>query len=209
MRALGSLVVAALLVASCSTPADEDFSSTTATTIEAPELDADPDGPAEFEVVGERAYMIGEIGSSTPDEVEDLIEDYPEVTTIVLVEVPGSGDDAANLEAARMVREAGLATHVPADGEIASGGVDFFLAGETRSFDDGARFGVHSWGTGDPDFNAVDLDEDDPEHDTYLSYYEELGVDTEFYWFTIEAAPPLDIHWMTSAELTEFGFATQ
>ena len=209
MRALGAFVLTVLLFVGCSSSVLEDSTDDSATTVEAPGLDADPDGPAEFEVIGSRAYMIGEIGSSTPDAVEDLLEDYPAVDTIVLVEVPGSGDDAANLEAARMVREAGLATHVPADGEIASGGVDFFLAGETRTFDDGARFGVHSWGTGDPDFNAVDLDDDDPEHDTYLSYYEELGVDTEFYWFTIEAAPPLEIHWMTSAELDEFGFATQ
>lgn len=208
MRALASLLVAVLLFVGCTTTV-EDFTSDVATPAVSPELDADPDGPVEFEVVGERAYMIGVIGSSTPDAVEDLLDAYPDVMTIVLVEVPGSGDDAANLEAARMVREAGLATHVPADGEIASGGVDFYLAGETRTFDDGARFGVHSWGTGDPDFNATDLDEDDPEHTLYLDYYDELGVDTEFYWFTIEAAPPEDIHWMTTAELTEFGFATE
>lgn len=209
MRALGSLLVAVLLFVSCSSSALDDSSNDSATTVEAPELRGDPDGPATFQVVDSRAYMIGEIDSSTPDAVEDLLEDHPEAATIVLLEVPGSSDDEANLEAARMVREAGLATHVPGDGEIASGGVDFFLAGETRTFDDGARFGVHSWGTGDPDFNAVDLDEDDPEHDKYLDYYEELGIDPDFYWFTIEAAPPLEIHWMTSAELDEFGFATQ
>ena len=208
------LAALALLVAlsGCSSAAlDErvdDAAATAATTTEAPELDADPEDPVEFEVIGPRAYMIGVIDSSTPDAVEDLLEDHPQATTIVLVNVPGSADDEANLEAARMVRAEGLATHVPADGEIASGGVDFFLAGQTRTYDDGARFGVHSWGTGDPGFNATDLDEDDPEHDRYLDYYDELGIDSEFYWFTIEAAPPEDIHWMTSAELAEYGFAT-
>lgn len=172
------------------------------------ELSGDPDEPATFQVIGDRAYMVGFIDGSTPDAVEDLLDEHPGVTTIVLAIVPGSDDDEANLEAARMVREAGLATHVPADGEIASGGVDFFLAGATRTFDDGARFGVHSWGTGEPGFNATDLDEDDPEHDRYLDYYDELGVDEDFYWFTIEAAPPEDIHWMTLAELAEFGFRT-
>ena len=31
------------------------------------------------------------------------------------------------------IREAGLATHVPADGRIASGAVDWFIAGSPRT----------------------------------------------------------------------------
>lgn len=158
-----------------------------------------------FDIDGDTAFMVDEIGSDTPDAVRTLLSDYSDVTTISLVNVGGSSDDQANLEASRLVREAGLATHVPADGEIASGGVDFFLAGATRSFDDGARFGVHSW-AGD-DIEGADLPEDDPEHDLYLDYYAEMGVDADFYWFTLEAAPAADIHWMTSDELDTYDFA--
>ena len=89
--------------------------------------------PATFEVQGEQAVMIGVIDGTTPDEVQDLIDAHPNVTTIVMQDVEGSADDEANLVAARLVHQHGFHTHVPADGLIASGGVDFFLAGTTRT----------------------------------------------------------------------------
>ena len=47
---------------------------------------------------------------------------------------PGSDDDEANLEAARKSKTTKtLRFHLPADAEIASGAVDFFLAGTTRT----------------------------------------------------------------------------
>lgn len=162
---------------------------------------------AAFEVEGSVATMTGVIDSSTPDAVRILIEDYPELTTISLVDVPGSADDEANIAAARLVRSSGLSTHVPADGEIASGGVDFFLAGTGRSFDEGAQFGVHSWAAGDGTA-GIDVPADDVQHRLYLDYYAEVGIDEAFYWFTLEAAPADDIHWMTSGELATYGFAT-
>jgi len=168
---------------------------------------SDADSPASFEVQGNEAVMTGVIGESTPDAVSDLIDDHPEVTTIVLTDVPGSDNDEANLEASSLVRQAQLATHVPADGLIASGGVDFFLAGAERSFDDGAEFGVHSWATGDG-VNGDELSRDDPQHDPYLNYYDSIGVDQEFYWFTLQAAPPESFHIMTAGELDEYNFAS-
>lgn len=47
--------------------------------------------------------------------------------------VDGSVDDESNLVAYKMVREAGLNTYLPSDGDIASGGVDFFIAGIERT----------------------------------------------------------------------------
>ncbi len=166
----------------------------------------DPDEPVDFAVVGTDAVMVGFIDGSTPDRVADLLDDHPEVDRIVLVDVPGSDNDVANVEAALAVHEAGLATHVPAEGRIASGGVDFFLAGVTRTYTSGASFEVHSWSTGEDGFTALDLDDDDPEHRRYLDYYDAVGVDPDFYWFTLEAARPEDLHEMTEAELDEFGF---
>lgn len=148
------------------------------------------------------------IGSGTPDEVAEMLDENPDLTTIVLQDVPGSGDDEANLEASRLVRKAGLATHVPADGFIASGGVDFFLAGTARSWDPGAEFGVHSWATGDGT-EGKDVAASDPQHDLYLGYYAEMGVPEAFYWFTLEAAPADALHFMTEAELEQYGFAAE
>lgn len=150
--------------------------------------------------------MRGEIDSATPARIRSLLHDHPEVDTLVLADVPGSVDDHANVRAARLVRAAGLTTRVPPGGEVASGGVDLFLAGRARRAAPDARLGVHSWSDGRID--GADVPPDDPQHALYLELYEELGIPTAFYWFTLTAAPADDIHWMTPAELERFGVLT-
>ncbi|MGI9615601.1 MAG: hypothetical protein ACR2QO_22000 [Acidimicrobiales bacterium] len=167
----------------------------------------DPSELAQFAVEGSEATMTGIINGSTPDAVRRLISDHPALTTIVMVDVPGSIDDEANLEAALLVREAGLNTHLDADGSVASGGVDFYLAGVERTFEPGASFGVHSWADIDGT-EGKDIPEDDAEHRRYLDYYEQVGIASEFYWFTLDAAPADDIYVMTPADLETYGFAT-
>ena len=169
-------------------------------------VSGDDEAEAAFEVQGTSATMTGVIGPSTPDAVRELLADHPDVTTIVMTDVPGSMDDESNLVASRLIRNAALGVHVPADGMIASGGVDFFLAGTTRTWDDGATFGVHSWSDGSND--GADIPREDDSHRLYLDYYDEMGVDADFYWFTLEAAPAESIHYMTAAELDRYGFAT-
>ncbi|MEM7335610.1 MAG: alpha/beta hydrolase [Chloroflexota bacterium] len=163
--------------------------------------------PASFEISGEQAIMTGVIDGSTPDEVLDLIANYPNIKMIVMEDVPGSANDEANLEAARLIREHGFHTHVPADGEIASGGVDFFLAGVERTAVSGAKLGVHSWAAGDG-VTGDELPRSDPEHLLYLNYYEEMGIPADFYWFTLQAAPAEDIYFMTPAEWEQYDLMT-
>ena len=162
---------------------------------------------AAYTVEGNQAIMIGVIDGTTPEQLQQLIDDYPEVTTIVMQQVDGSADDEANVIAARLLREEGLNTHLPADGEIASGGVDFFLAGNKRTIESGAQLGVHSWAAGDGTTGA-DIPKDDPQHRLYLDYYAEMGIPAEFYWYTLTAAPAEDIHWMTEDEIERYGFVT-
>ncbi len=100
---------------------------------------------ATFSVDGTIAEMNGVIDFTTPDAVRTLLAEHPDVTTIVMVDVPGSADDPENLEAARMVPAHGVTTVVPSNGVIASGGVDFFLAGKTRIIEPCAKLGVHDW----------------------------------------------------------------
>ena len=158
---------------------------------------------AEFTVSGRVARMSGVIGPSTPGRVLELILESPEVEVVELVNVPGSMDDEANLRAARMLHRAGLKTRVAEGGEIASGGVDFFLAGRNRTIRPGAKLGVHSWASGDGE-TGRDLDWDHPGHQMFLDFYDDVGVAPEFYWFTLEAAPAESIHWMTAEELGRF-----
>ena len=167
-----------------------------------------------FEVRGELAIMRGVIGARTPSSVLELAFMNPEVRTIVLVDMPGSIDDVAMVRAGRYIRQFGLDTHVSADSEVASGATDLFLAGEHRSAEPGARFGIHSWGGGPvpatdlPPVLATDLPRDHEDHLKYLDYYAEMGIPGEFYWRTLSAAPAEGIHWMTEDELERFGFFT-
>lgn len=161
-----------------------------------------------FTVDGDTAVMTGVINSKTITDVENLIKDHPNVTTIIMKDVPGSMDDLANLEASRLVRAHGFNTYVPGDGIIASGGTDFFCAGVKRTIEDGAQIGVHSWG-GDGIEDASTLPKDHVEHKKYLDYYKEMGIPEDFYWFTIKAAPASDIHMMSKGELETYRLATE
>lgn len=156
-----------------------------------------------FEVDGNRVFLEGEIDADTQDDFEDILEDNPNIDTLVLQYIGGSVDDEANVEFGRFINELGLKTVVPSDGLVASGGTDLFLAGKVRLIQEGACIGVHSWAA--EDFTATDLPKSDREHDRYLDYYDDIDVPERFYWFTIEAAPADGMHWMSAGELASMG----
>ncbi|QUS58439.1 alpha/beta hydrolase [Pseudovibrio brasiliensis] len=162
---------------------------------------------ARFDRVGDELVMNGVISSSTPIDLRAALDENPKIKRIVMLDVPGSDDDYANLEAGRIVHERGLTTVIPSNGIIASGGTDFFLAGKKRVVVKGARIGVHSWSA--EDYTALDLPKSDQEHDKYLKYYKSIGIDPLFYWYTLDAAPPEDVHWMTEAEMKRYKVGTQ
>ena len=164
------------------------------------------DEPARFRAEGEFAVMTGEIDESTPGAVRRLLARYPAVTLIVMAHVPGSDDDEANLEAARLIRAAGIDTYLPADGLVASGGTDFFLAGRTRFAEAGACLGVHSWSDSDG-YEGASLPRDHPEHRIFLDYYAAMGVPAAFYWYTLNAAPARGMAWMDREAVDRFGIA--
>ncbi len=73
--------------------------------------------------------------------------------------------------------------------------------------------GVHSWGggfEGNPNASAWDIkdDEDHIEHQKYLRYYEDIGFSPrkakDFYFFTIRASKPSDVHNMTTEEINQY-----
>lgn len=162
-----------------------------------------------FTIDGDRAYMSGVISADTIRQVKKLIEEYPDVTTIEMVNVDGSIDDESNLVASRMVREAGLDIYISKDGHIASGGTDFFCAGVNRTVEEGAKIGVHSW-AGDGVKNAALLAKDDPSHEKYITYYEEMSMPkpSEFYFFTINVAEADGMYYMSMDEINEYGLAS-
>ena len=131
--------------------------------------------------------MVGETDASTPAYFRAMMRDFPGLRQLDMVECPGTQDDRANLKVGRMIRAAGLVTHVPAIGSVRSGAVELFLAGVERDIAQGAEFAVHSW----MDAHGREADDfgiDAPENRQYLDYYREMGMSGEqaraFYDFT-------------------------
>jgi len=167
--------------------------------------------PLNFNVVNNTAIMTGEIFTDTPEQIQQLLNEHPKLNTIILLNVPGSADDDANLEAARLIRAHGITTIVPSNGLVASGGTDFFLAGKNRIIETGAKIGVHSWATNDsgPEIQGHELPRSSEEHQLYLDYFEEMNINENFYWFTLQAADADDMYWMTATEIAKYQLATK
>ena len=122
--------------------------------------------------------MTGTVDSFSPDYFREMLIHHPSIKQINMIDCDGSVDESANLNLARMIRQAGIHTHVPAHGSVRSGAVELFLAGAHRSADPGAEFVVHSWMDEDG-LEANDYPANDPVHAEYLDYYAEMGVPSD------------------------------
>ncbi len=151
-------------------------------------------------------FMEGVIYSGTLNDFKKVIENNPQITTLVMVEVPGSVDDVINLAASKEIRNHHINTYIPENGWVASGGTDMFLAGEKRSVHPTAKLGVHSWEGGE--LAALEYPRDHEEHQKYLEYYREMEIPLDFYWYTLEAAPANEMHWMTASEIETYRVIT-
>lgn len=191
--------------------------------------DLDASEFVEFVPDGTRAIVRGILGPDDPAKVRALIENNPEVRTLVLTNVPGTiAGSAATIETARIVREANLATCVPSDGYIASGAVGLFLAGSVRLLfgpivggagcmagqpcpvcSEGVTcVGVHDWLDVEGGFSGRDLPMDDPLHQPFIDIMTDLGIDEDFYWFQQNAAPSDEIYFMSPEDLAAWGVQT-
>jgi hypothetical protein len=163
-------------------------------------------GTSTVEVSGTIAMVNGDLGTKTYVQITDLINNHPEVDTLLLQEISGSVNDAINMHTGRLVRNAQLTTMVEATSDVNSGGVDLYTSGFKRVYTEGAKLGVHSWccTEGKP---ADELGRDHEGHGAQLTFFREmLGAELgpEFYFFTIEAAPHNTVHVMTKAELDKY-----
>lgn len=158
-----------------------------------------------FEVDGRYAYGYGFADGRSQNTVDKLVSDHPDVDTLVFVAMPGTRDLASNYHLARSIRRAGLNTELRSDSRIASGAVDLFLAGSTRTVACGAMIGVHAWGMGG-------YDAQDAWWDNYRStsrgFLADMGIDPDFYDFTTQAAGTESIHWLSVDEINRWRVAT-
>lgn len=149
------------------------------------------------------ARMVGSTDGMSPQHFDAMLRDFPAIATLEMVEAPGTSNDIANLAVGRKIRAAGIATHVPRGGSVRSGAVELFLAGETRSIEDGASFAVHSW-LDNHGREADDFAADHPANRLYLDYYVEMGMSAgqarDFYAMT-NSVPHASALWLKADEM--------
>jgi hypothetical protein len=156
--------------------------------------------------------MNGEISSASLKNFNKLVAAFPNVNKINILVCNGSSDDATNLELSKKVHEMGMDIHLGFQdlGLIASGGVDFFLAGINRTRESGTKIGVHAWSGANA--TATDFPVGHEYHLPYINYYVYVGFTQQqaedFYYFTINAAPADDVHWMTEEEIAKYNLIT-
>lgn len=151
-------------------------------------------------------YMKGVIYNNTLDDIQRVFNNNPEITTLVMEEVPGSINDHINLLASIEIRKRNINTYLPENGMVASGGTDMFLAGKKRQVHPTAKLGVHSWSDGEK--GGDEYPKNHAEHAKYLDYYKEMQIPVSFYWYTLKEAPADSIHWMTPKEIQQYQIVT-
>jgi len=150
--------------------------------------------------------MVGVTNAATPAAFNAMLRDHPGIATIDMVECPGTDDDRANLRLGQMIRAKGIATHVPANGWVASGAVELFLAGVKKSAEPSARFAVHSWeddtGRGPSDYSM-----NAPKNRAYLDYYRTMGMsdgEARAFYAMTNSVPFSRARWLSAAELARW-----
>ena len=155
---------------------------------------------------GSRAALVEATDSTSPAAFERMLRDFPGIAMIEMIECPGTEDDLANLRLGRMIRDRGIATHVPAGGSVRSGGVELFLAGAQRFADPRAEFAVHAW-IDEDGREATDYSLTSPENAKYLNYYRRMGMsDAEaraFYAMT-NSVPHHGARWFDGLEMARW-----
>lgn len=132
-----------------------------------------------FAVLSDRkARLVGVTDSRTPAAFLQMLQAYPRIQELEMVDCPGTVDDIANLRLGRLIRARRLATIVPPGGSIRSGTIELFLAGTFRHAADDADIVVHAWRAEDgsgPDLiamnGATDL--------AYLQFYQDMGLSSQ------------------------------
>ena len=161
-------------------------------------------------VIAEEDALVlsGRIDSGATRRFTSALAARPDITTIVVALVPGARDMHVARDLARLSREKGLSTVVPAGGLVAEAGIDLFLGGVNRVIAPDACVGVHSWSGGL--FGVEEgryLPRDDPAHIPHRAFYKQMGVSEDFYWFSLKAASVDGMHWMRGIEINHFGLS--
>lgn len=217
LQLIFAFLIASTLLLSCSS--DDDLNNTANAIVNANTATTQTGNTVRqfgvFTVQDDNAtvHMNGEIDSNIGNWFNQLRVAFPEAKRIVMLDCPGSSDDEANLQVSKQMHDLGYQFHLTATSEIASGAVDMYMGGVQRTREAGSRIGVHSWGSGPGEPIATAYPVGHQVHLEYINYYVSVGIAQQqaeaFYYYTINAAPAEGIHWMTDAEITQYGVVTE
>ena len=152
------------------------------------------------------AALVDVTDERSPAAFTAMLAAYPGLTTLELVECPGTDDDRANLRLGRMIRAVGLATHVPDGGSVRSGAVELFLAGIHHTAERGAEFAVHSWAD-DRGREPRDYPATAPENRVYLDYYRDMGmsgIEARAFYAMTNSVPNASAKWLNAAQMGQW-----
>lgn len=182
------------------------------------------DGPMDGEAMGQpmrflRAegasdvVAIGRIDPGTAGVLEAFLQEEGEGAERLHLHSPG-GSVSDAIAMARLVREAGLDTAVPADGYCASACPLVFSGGVEREAGENAWIGVHQvYAVEIPGLGRVrDVDRSISDIQTTIAECQallvEMGVDPRV-WIEAMRTPPDELYVLTPEELSEFALVTE
>ncbi len=154
---------------------------------------------------GTVARLYGQIDDTIELKTVQLLQDHPNLKTVELVYVPGSHHDENNHKAWRILRAMWINTLIKRFGFVASGGTDLLMAGKERVIKDWAQIWVHAW-TSPTNPESWTLSTTHSAHNEYVSYFQDMWIDTNLYRWTLQNTRPESIHWLTQQELTNYWF---
>ncbi len=146
--------------------------------------------------------LNGVLGKQMHKKLSKYLSENSGIQKIILNQIPGSMNDEWNVKTCLLINKRHIETYLKSKSIIASGGVDLFISGTKRTIEKGAIIGVHSWSDGKKD--GSEYPNDSKEHDLFIDFFNQIEVDTSFYWFTLKAAPAKDIYWMTAHDIEKY-----
>ncbi len=167
-------------------------------------------GNSTLKIEGNQAVLSGTLGVRTFPQVRDLIKNRPDIKTIAFGNVDGTANDEINLHTGRILRDAGLNTHINPKSKVSPAGVDLFCAGVNRTIAQDAELGVHSWTDGT--YSGAKYPKDHPAHRYHLAYFERMlgeEIGAEFYFFALNSASAKSSHILGAEEIQKWRLETE
>jgi hypothetical protein len=170
---------------------------------------------------GNAIFAAGAFERGDASRLEALLRRTPNVQVIVFRSPGGVADEG--MAVGRVIRRAGIATHLPANTQCASACTYAYLGGTVRTMEQGARYGVHIFSAsnspgllrraeeairrdGAAGASALIrlIEESSAQFAAQLAYYTiEMGVSLRLLEPNFRTAHA-DIRWLTPRELRDF-----